>query len=322
MIDSDRAVQLLKQQLEKPIETFTFDHPDVERWYSLSERIVEEAFGRKSKNYSQFLFSVSYGLTPEERQESHVSSILSKKAQLRGFIDQLSTFPSTGSQNMHPNESPIAFRRMLLEELSAYLERHASEKSFIACRSLPSGKIWASDLVCRQFEILAQEGRVNVKKLIPTECCVELTPLGRRSLEMVEEEWQRRGTTSVVNTNRIDMSSSTIHNLAQVAGSHGASISQAQQSNDLQGVISAIDRLVEAVKNSSLDSAEKTDAQLEAEILKGELSKNKPNPNRIQQTLEWFKALGEAAKFLPVVIELVDKVKAYLPGVWESLPNG
>jgi hypothetical protein len=52
MVDSSRAVQLLTQQLEKRVEECAFHDQEVERWYSLTERIVEEAFGRKSKQYS------------------------------------------------------------------------------------------------------------------------------------------------------------------------------------------------------------------------------------------------------------------------------
>ena len=114
----------------------------------------------------------------------------------------------------------------------------------------------------------------------------------------------------------MDFHNSTVGNVAQVVGSHGVSINQTNTSNDLQQLSTVIDRLMGAVKAStSLGNDVKQDAQIEADQLKGELQKSKPNPSRITQALDWFKALDSAATVLPHVLDLADKLKGYLPGV-------
>jgi len=110
---------------------------------------------------------------------------------------------------------------------------------------------------------------------------------------------------------------STAENVAQMVGSHGSSINQSSVSNDLKTVLEAIDRLVATVKSSPTVSADaKKDCQIEADQLKGELNKSKPNPNRLKEGLEWFKTLTGAVEVVPKVMEVVDKLKVFLPGVF------
>ena len=134
---------------------------------------------------------------------------------------------------------------------------------------------------------------------------------------MTEEEYQRRHQQpSTHNTTKMEFHNSTVGNVAQVVGSHGTTITQNQGTADLQGVLSAIDRLVEAVKSHpSITPEAKNDAEIEADQLKGEVRKSKPNPTFITRILDSFKALDTAATVLPHVMDLVDKLKAYLPGV-------
>jgi predicted transcriptional regulator len=214
------------------------------------------------------------------------------------------------------SDNPNAqFRRRLLEEVPETLSI-SSAKPFVNYRSLPTAANLASEYVLTQLEILEHEGRVELKRN-GDDCVLKLTPLGWKSLEVTEDEWLRKESgVPVANSTRIDIRDSNVGNIAQVSGSHGTSINQTQHSNDLQNLTAAIDRLVEAVKtNPSVKPDTKNDAEIEAGQLKGELRKSKPNPGRIQEALEWFKALDGASTVIPPMLEVMDKLKNYLPGI-------
>src|SRR5260370_41541157 len=103
-------------------------------------------------------------------------------------------------------------------------------------------------------------------------------------------EGAQMSTKPVGNSNTMNITGSTVGNAAQVSGSPGATVTQSSTSNNLNSVHEAIDRLLATVKNSPTISADtKKDAQIEADQLKGEIDKSKPNPNRIKEALEWFK---------------------------------
>ncbi|HEY1759729.1 MAG TPA: hypothetical protein VGG72_30440 [Bryobacteraceae bacterium] len=103
---------------------------------------------------------------------------------------------------------------------------------------------------------------------------------------------------------------------AQLSGSPGATVTQTSTSNDLKSVHEAIDRLLATVKASpTIEVSTKNDAQIEADQLKGEVNKSKPNPNRITEALEWFKTAAGAVEVIPKIADVWDKVKVFLPGV-------
>lgn len=86
-----------------PIEGTPFDHPEVEKWWSLTERIVEEAFGAHHRNFSQFVFSVTQGnATRQQRQQDHFETMIGKKALLQSFIEQL--------ELLQPQSSAVAVK--------------------------------------------------------------------------------------------------------------------------------------------------------------------------------------------------------------------
>jgi hypothetical protein len=72
-------------------------------------------------------------------------------------------------------------------------------KPFVNYRHLPVAMQWSPELIMVQLEILEDEGRVELKRL-DEECAVRLKPLGWKSLEVSEDEWQRRILPSVANT--------------------------------------------------------------------------------------------------------------------------
>ena len=88
-------------------------------------------------------------------------------------------------------------RRRILEELPEQTKRSPANP-FVNYRLLPVASDWSAELMLVQLEILEDEGRVELRKLAE-ECAVKLTPLGWKSLEMSEDEWQGRPSHSIVN---------------------------------------------------------------------------------------------------------------------------
>lgn len=168
-----------------------------------------------------------------------------------------------------------------------------------------------------RVRLLAKNGMVEILGDLGHDFGVRLGLLGEERLSITEEEYQRRHQRPLThNTTEMEFHNSSVGNVAQVVGSHGTTINQTQGAPDLQSLTAAIDRLVEIIKNHpSISPEAKKDAEIEAEQLKGEVQKSKPSPSRIQQALDWFKALDGAATVLPHVIDLADKLKGYLPGV-------
>ena len=82
LIDADRAVDLLRKQLAENVEALRFDDPAVYGWRSITQRILEEAFGKPSRQVAQFVFQISFsGQTEKESQERHVQTIADKKGE-------------------------------------------------------------------------------------------------------------------------------------------------------------------------------------------------------------------------------------------------
>lgn len=122
---------------------------------------------------------------------------------------------------------------------------------------------------------------------------------------------------TVANNNSLTVTNSTLANVAQIAGSHGSTVNQSNTTNDIKGIHEAIVHLLAAVKASpTIDADTKKDAQIEADQLKGEVTKSKPNPNRIKDALEWFKAITGAVEVIPKVADVWEKVKVFLPGAF------
>src|SRR4030081_97828 len=137
-------------------------------------------------------------------------------------------------------------RRRLLEDFPDTLAASPT-KPFVNYRSLPTAASYASDYILRQLEILEQEGRVELKRLLgaPAECMMKLTPLGWKSLETTDDVWLRAAsaTPQATNTTKMEFHNSTVGNVAQAVGSHNTTINQTQGAPDLQNLTAAIDRL-------------------------------------------------------------------------------
>jgi hypothetical protein len=92
-IDAKRAVDLLRNELAENVEGLRFDDPAVYEWWSITQRILEEAFGEHSRQVNHFVCGVGYSdETEEDKQERHVQTIGEKKGMLRAFIKELDLF--------------------------------------------------------------------------------------------------------------------------------------------------------------------------------------------------------------------------------------
>lgn len=107
-------------------------------------------------------------------------------------------------------------RRRILEELRDGA-RQSPARPFVNYRSLPLTTELPQDLVLDNLEILAHEGRVELKR-IEDERAVKLTPLGLRSLEQPEADWQNMHAPSSLHTTQLNINNSQIGAVAQVAG--------------------------------------------------------------------------------------------------------
>jgi len=88
---------------------------------------------------------------------------------------------------MTPQEA-VRFRRSALEGIAAILRTEPN--IYVPYQRLPGGTLWSAHVIIAQLEILEHEGRIELSKTFdPTEWASRITPLGRLSLEVSEEEW-------------------------------------------------------------------------------------------------------------------------------------
>ena len=92
LLDPVRAIELIRQQLGKSIETLPFDDPQLYRWWNTTRNVIQEAFGANHPNVFEFS-STSPANSPGQSQSDHAANIRQRKALLEGFIEQLETFP-------------------------------------------------------------------------------------------------------------------------------------------------------------------------------------------------------------------------------------
>ena len=90
----ERAIPLLRSQLEEGVEDLRYNDPDVDGWERITLTIVERVFGKHSRNANHFACSVSHAHdTEDEAQEAHEQHIASKKGLIRAFIKELEIIP-------------------------------------------------------------------------------------------------------------------------------------------------------------------------------------------------------------------------------------
>jgi hypothetical protein len=94
LLDPERAIELLRQQIGKDVEDLPFDDPQLYRWWSTTRSVIQGAFGPKHSNVFEFS-STSPSNFPEQFQEDHATNIRQRKALIEGFIDQLQLFRPT-----------------------------------------------------------------------------------------------------------------------------------------------------------------------------------------------------------------------------------
>jgi hypothetical protein len=106
---------------------------------------------------------------------------------LQAYIEELNLFP-TGDDMNQPDLSQL--RRRLLSETAGAARQ--PEQPYVDYKCLPTAMHWAKSFILEQLEILWDEGRVDLKRLPNSdEAAVNITPRGRKSLEVDEQEWQQ-----------------------------------------------------------------------------------------------------------------------------------
>jgi hypothetical protein len=234
---------------------------------------------------------------------------------LEGLRRATTVFIRSGGNLMATANQNTNIRRRILEELPEQAKR-SSVKPFVDYRHLPASMELPSEIILDQLGILELEHRVKLNRM-DQECAVMLTPLGLKSLEVTEEEWQRANSSSATTAAQLHISDSHIGTVAQVAGSQGVSINQIQQSTPIKDVFTLIDRIVATVSASNQVTTEvKSDCEIEADQLKGELRKSKPNAGRVKEAFEWFKRLDGAATLGVHLAELGRKLNDWFPGAF------
>jgi hypothetical protein len=109
MIDSKRAIRLLRQQVDDTVEDLSVDDPRVYEWWNLTQTILEEAFGKHHRNVNHFVCQVTVAVEREDkRQERHICAIHEKKGMLKAYIKELEVFSPSGELiDSSPIEIPL-----------------------------------------------------------------------------------------------------------------------------------------------------------------------------------------------------------------------
>jgi hypothetical protein len=88
LLDRQRAMELLKRQKDVDLDGFSLDHPEFIKWRNLTRRIVEEAFGQKHGNLTQF---ANFALRDDGHNE-YIRIVRERQALLESFVEQLELF--------------------------------------------------------------------------------------------------------------------------------------------------------------------------------------------------------------------------------------
>jgi hypothetical protein len=126
----------------------------------------------------------------------------------------------------------------------------------------------------------------------------------------------RRATTDFVRSGgntTLHVHDSQIGNISQVSGSQDVTVHQSSDATDLKDIFSAIDGVVEKVRQSNELSPEtKDDLAIDAEQLKSELKRSTPNSNRIWEYLARFETVTAILQLGPMLPTLIDKIQHFL----------
>lgn len=117
LLDPSIAIQLMKDQIAKPIESLPYYTAEVKKWWNFSGRTVAETFGDDHHNTIEFLTRFSLSETAEIQQKIHVDNIAEKKALLESFIEQLEKMPSLGTGVLSLDREGIYFSGQTFDAL-------------------------------------------------------------------------------------------------------------------------------------------------------------------------------------------------------------
>lgn len=136
-LPTDQAISLLRAQLQEPVEDLHHDDPEVDSWERVTQRIVERAFGERSKNANHFAATLSYARQSEnEKQAWHANHIREKKGLLRAFIKELEIIPPH-----HPQPQDDRFARMAVEEARKSAAEDDRAHPMVGCVVVKDGQL-------------------------------------------------------------------------------------------------------------------------------------------------------------------------------------
>jgi len=125
LLRPERAIPLIRQQLEMDVETLPYDHPQLYRWWNTTRNVIERAFGPKHSNVFEFS-STSPANSPGQSQSDHAANIRNRKALLEGFIEQLKTFPEVPTVDLS-----VRAALMVDDDKQAVAERAAMRQAVV-----------------------------------------------------------------------------------------------------------------------------------------------------------------------------------------------
>lgn len=95
-MSTERVIELLQAQIAELIEELPHNDTGVYEWETITQRLLEEGFGRGHRNVNHFVATTTYsGLSEVEYQEQYTEWVRDKKGMVKAFIRELQLFQST-----------------------------------------------------------------------------------------------------------------------------------------------------------------------------------------------------------------------------------
>lgn len=99
----DRAIELLKKQLEQidNLLQLSYDDTEVDKWDNITEQVIIKAFGKPHENLkayhdAKYVGEHWVGMPVEAIQSNFIKRLHKRKSLLEGFVEQLEAFGSVG----------------------------------------------------------------------------------------------------------------------------------------------------------------------------------------------------------------------------------
>lgn len=180
-LQPNKAIELLKKQIEKIDKLFQLHHrdPEVKKWENFTEQIIIKAFGSPHKNLSdfksaQYVGQLRIGMPDEEFQECVKRGLLTRKKLLEGFVEQLEAFGEVATEGtgieLHGGKIFFAYatkKKDIVNELARHVEKNYGIKTVLMEEEPHGGRS-----LIEKFEELASECGFGVFVLTADDECI------------------------------------------------------------------------------------------------------------------------------------------------------